>query len=148
MHAAEPRLVGALDPLVHERRTPLVERHRVEAMLDVGRQRQAMKRVQRREDEPEIGDAERGDGVEQADEADRRLLDDDASVLLDAVAIHLVDEIERDGRPAAEADDVDDAIAADVRLAERLVGLVDPIEPSDAPRAADDLAWQAEARAD
>ena len=61
----------------------------------------------------EIGEAERGDDVPDAEKADLRVRLDDlvAAGPANAVCLDAMAEIERRRRAAAEPDDVDDAIA-------------------------------------
>src|SRR5262249_52884723 len=130
------------------RRPLFVERHRVEAELHVRRKLEMVSDVELREDEAEVRHAERGDDIPQAQEPDLRILLDDGAVLLDAVRCDLVGEIEREGRAATEADDVDGPVAGIPGGAELLVRAVDAIEPADAEGSADDLADLAESCAD
>ena len=99
---------------------------------------------------PEIGEPERGDDVPHAEETDLRVRLDDlvAAGPANPVGLHPVAEIQRRRRAAAEADDVDDAIAGSPGGAQMIVRLVDARQLAHTEDAADHFADEIESRAD
>src|SRR5436190_19229606 len=111
MDAAEPDLIGAAKARVEKRRPPLVERHGVKAVVDVGlRNLEPMKDVQGLVAEQR--QAERVDDVPEPEEANRRSRRDDlaAAWFANAPALDDVAAIQRRRGAPAEADDVDGTV--------------------------------------
>src|SRR5207244_11864595 len=77
--------------------------------------RQVIAEIELAEIEAEAREAERRDGVPQAEESDRRLHRLSRPVFQLGL-VHAVRKIERRRRAAAEADDVDDGIGGERRL--------------------------------
>ena len=124
-------------------------REGMKAILQVGLgHRQMVPDIERRV--AEIGEAERGDDVPDAQEPDLRTRLDHLSAarLADAPVLDAMAEVQRGRGPAAESDDVDREVAGRPRRAQMIVGFVEARQLAQPEHPAENLADSAEPRAD